>query len=362
MDSFSNTYIEARSKFIGAASDAGARMYTYGQEDLCGKDGEPLSCDVAILGDEMAQRAAIVIAGTHGAEGYCGSAIQHRWLSLFTDKSPPAGMKIVLVHAVNPWAFSYMTRTTENNVDLNRNFLASMQDFERPNESYDRLVPFLHGKTIEADYTLAAHREYRAYLDQHGWHIENESWQGQTRHSDGVYYAGRKPEWANRVFRCIIKDHLVDTSTIGFLDWHTGLGSYGEVVHLIFDDLDSPEHAAASSWWTGANDGRSAFNAGAIPKYEGLLCRAIRQELPKPRIAGAVIEFGTADDYGMFRADRLDRWRRFEGQGDPQLDTLREEYRNCCCPNEQGWRRLVMREGPLKIEQLVQGVSNWREL
>jgi hypothetical protein len=48
MDGFFKTYIEARSKLIAAASDAGARMYTYGREDLCGKDGEPLSCDVAI--------------------------------------------------------------------------------------------------------------------------------------------------------------------------------------------------------------------------------------------------------------------------------------------------------------------------
>jgi uncharacterized protein DUF2817 len=62
MDSFSKTYIEARSKFIAAASDAAARMYAYG-------------------GDEVAEGAAIVIAGLHGADGYGGSAIQHRWLS-----------------------------------------------------------------------------------------------------------------------------------------------------------------------------------------------------------------------------------------------------------------------------------------
>ena len=362
MDSFSNTYSEARSKFIAAATATGAQMYTYGRNDLSGKDGEPLSCDVAILGDKIAETAAIVISGTHGAEGYCGSAIQHRWLSLAKDKSPPAGMKIVLVHAVNPWAFSYMTRTTENNVDLNRNFLAKKDDFERHNESYDKLVPFLHAKSIEADQSLAAHRAYRAYLDQHGWMIENESWQGQTRHADGIFFAGKDPEWGNQVFRKIINDHLSSATTIGYIDWHTGVGCYGEIVHLFFDEVGSPEHRAASSWWADRDNGGSAFNAGVMPKYEGLLCRAIRQELPKPRIAGAVIEFGTADDYSVFRADRLDRWIKFEGRGDPQLDKLREEYRNSCCPNELGWRRFVMREGPLKIEQLVQGVSNWREL
>ena len=96
-----------------------------------------------------------------------------------------------------------------------------------------------------------------------------------------------------------------------------------------------------------------------MPKYEGLLCRAIRQEMPQAKIAGAVIEFGVADDYGMFRSDRLDRWLRFEGRNDPQHDELRQEYRNSCCPSDVGWRRLVMREGPLKMEQLAQGVLNW---
>jgi hypothetical protein len=344
MDSFSNTYAEARTKFIAAAHNASARIYTYGREGLSGKDGEALKCDVAVLGDATSMKTAIVIAGTHGAEGYCGSAILHRWLASRAGVPPVDGIKIVLVHAINPWAFSYMTRTTENNVDLNRNFLANRNSFERYNESYDKLVPFLHAKSIEAGHSLAAHRAYKAYLDQHGWQIENESWQGQTHHSDGLYFAGKEPEWENQVFRKIINDHLGSATTIGFIDWHTGVGSYGEVVHLIFDDRGSPENKAASSWWANTGNGGSVFNAGVMPKNEGLLCSAIRQELPRPRIAGAVIEFGTADDYGMFRADRLDRWLRFDGRNDPQYDELREEYRNSCCPSDVGWRRLVMLE------------------
>ena len=362
MDSFSNTYAEAQTKFVAAAHDAGARIHTYRREGIGGRHREQLSCDVAVLGDDTSGRAAIAVAGTHGAEGYCGSAILHRWLESHAGGLRLDGIKIVLVHAISPWAFSHMTRTTENNVDLNRNFLVNREGFERHNESYDKLVPFLHAKSIEADHSLTAHRDYRAYLDQHGWQIENESWQGQTHRSDGLYYAGKEPEWENQAFRKIVNAHLGSATTIGFIDWHTGVGSYGEVVHLIFDDVGSPEHQAASGWWTNTEHGGSVFNAGVMPKYEGLLCRAIRQELPRPRIAGAVIEFGVADDYAMFRSDRLDRWLRFEGRNDPQCDELREEYRNSFCPRDVGWRRLVMREGHLKMEQLIHGVLNWPEL
>ena len=30
---------------------------------------------------------------------------------------------VVLVHGLNPYGFAHFTRTTENNVDLNRNFI-----------------------------------------------------------------------------------------------------------------------------------------------------------------------------------------------------------------------------------------------
>ena len=61
------------------AHDAKARVHHYVHNEVVGKDGEPLSCDVAVLGNEDAAAAAIVITGTHGVEGYCGSAILHSW-------------------------------------------------------------------------------------------------------------------------------------------------------------------------------------------------------------------------------------------------------------------------------------------
>jgi hypothetical protein len=81
MDSFSNSYVEARAKFIAAASAANARIYNYGRDDLTGREGERLTCDVAVLGDDTAKTAVFVITGTHGIEEYCGSAILHRWLT-----------------------------------------------------------------------------------------------------------------------------------------------------------------------------------------------------------------------------------------------------------------------------------------
>src|SRR5262245_9915337 len=173
-ESFSESYAEARGKFLVAAISAGGRIQSYGRDDVKGKDGELLACDVAVLGPDTAEKAAIVITGTHGAEGYCGSAIVHRWLVKPEGGNVPDDVKVVLVHAINPWSVSYKTRTTENNVDLNRNFFPAPSGYERDNPSYDALAPFLHADAVDARSDLAAYRAYQSYLDRNGAHIEGE--------------------------------------------------------------------------------------------------------------------------------------------------------------------------------------------
>ena len=78
-------------------------------------------------------------SGTHGIEGYLGSAIQLRFLhELFLQqekrlrtnnvRAPPTKntsvKKILLIHAINPYGMRHHRRTNENNVDLNRNVLS----------------------------------------------------------------------------------------------------------------------------------------------------------------------------------------------------------------------------------------------
>jgi hypothetical protein len=358
VDSFADSYAEARGKFLSAACDAGARVHSCGRDDVRGIEGERLACDVAVLGPDRAERAAIIVTGTHGIEGFAGSAVLHRWLT--SRRATDDGVKLVLVHAINPWAFSHKTRTNENNVDLNRNFIRDNVGYERQNPGYDALAPFLHSDPTDARRCLEAWRGYKSHLDQNGWHLENEMLEGQCHRAEGLFYAGKEPAWSNLLFRRIVDEHLASANTIGFIDWHTGVGSFGEIVYLIFDEVGSPEHAAAAHWWN-CDTKKSAFHSGATPKYRGLLCQSIRQERPAARIAGALVEFGTADEYTIFRGDCLDRWVRFEGRGDPNAAHLQEDYKNIMCPRDLSWRRMVLSEGPSIMDKLIEGVRSWRD-
>ncbi|KAL7540301.1 hypothetical protein ACHAXR_010016 [Thalassiosira sp. AJA248-18] len=74
-------------------------------------------------------------SGTHGVEGYIGSAVQIRFLhELFLANEEQLGSKtassgdrvrrVLLIHAINPFGMRHHRRANENNVDLNRNVLS----------------------------------------------------------------------------------------------------------------------------------------------------------------------------------------------------------------------------------------------
>jgi hypothetical protein len=103
--SFSATYSEAREKFLSAARVAGAVNHRY-ENQTKGPKGEPLSTDVGWLGPDDASKVVVIISGTHGIEGYCGSGFQVDWLASVGPSGLPAGTAALFVHAINPYGFA----------------------------------------------------------------------------------------------------------------------------------------------------------------------------------------------------------------------------------------------------------------
>ena len=76
------------------------------------------------------EKVMLHISGTHGPEGFAGSAIQAAILDQLAakplSKDDPT---VVFVHALNPYGFANNRRVNEDNVDLNRNYLTD-EEFE----------------------------------------------------------------------------------------------------------------------------------------------------------------------------------------------------------------------------------------
>ena len=101
---FSQSYAEARDKFLAAARARGAHVFREVHPSDQGVDGEELSIDLARIGDEKAAGLLLLSSGTHGVEGFCGSGCQVALLhdEVFMTEVERAGVAVLMLHALNP--------------------------------------------------------------------------------------------------------------------------------------------------------------------------------------------------------------------------------------------------------------------
>ena len=182
---FRPSYAAARAAFREAAAARGLTIHTH-RNPTAGAEGEDLTTDVALLGPEDARRLMIVLSGTHGAEGFCGSGIQVGWLS---GREPlPADTAILMIHAINPYGFSHVRRVTEDNVDLNRNFV-DHGNAKPENPGYEQLRDFICPKEWTEESERRNLAALHAYAQVHGMDaLETAVASGQYVDPQGVFY------------------------------------------------------------------------------------------------------------------------------------------------------------------------------
>ena len=148
---FAQSYAEARDKFVSAAHACGARQFRHVHPSERGVDGEELSMDFAFVGKPGARNLLLLISGTHGVEGFCGSGCQVALLhdAAFLKAVELAKVEVLMLHALNPYGFSHLRRVNEDNADLNRNFV----DFGTPlpvNSAYAEIHDAVAARIVAA--------------------------------------------------------------------------------------------------------------------------------------------------------------------------------------------------------------------
>ncbi len=120
---------------------------------------------MARLGPRDASRVLITISATHGAEGFCGSGAQVGSFEVGLGRELPADTALVAIHAINPYGFAWLRRVTEDNVDLNRNFVDHSAPLPR-NPGYDELADAICPSEWQDAARDAARRRLEAYGSQ----------------------------------------------------------------------------------------------------------------------------------------------------------------------------------------------------
>lgn len=356
--SFSGSYAEARGSFCSAAVAAGLTSEAF-EHPLCGRDGERLAIDVAVDGAAPAtDRLLIVSSGCHGVEGYCGSAVQRMLLTdaAFRHACRAAGVDVLYLHALNPWGFSWGHRCTEDNVDLNRNFI----DFSRPppaNPGYDELAALLVPGQWPAD---GANRAAvgRFIATQGMPAVQAAVSGGQFRHPDGLFYGGAAPTWSNRQLRTILRRHGRQRRRVAWIDLHSGLGPYGVAEPILAAHDDPVTLARARRWWGPRVTSMHEGDSSSAPLH-GPMYNAIADECPAVEYTGIALEFGTLPLLDVIDALRADQWLKNHPEAAaPQMATaIRQQVRDAFVVDSEDWRQSILQQAAVAALQAVAGLS-----
>ena len=354
--SFSDSYAEARKKFVDAARRAGAKLANYQHPTERGPGGEALYLDVSVLGPGDASRIFVVGSGTHGIEGYSGSAAQRAWLR--SRPRLPKDTAVVFFHAQNPWGFAHKTRVTEENVDLNRNFI----DFTKPlpaNPGYEELHPLIAMAAWSEESIADVFAGLDAYRARVGEKPFSDAFNGgQYSRPDGIFFGGVQPQWANGAFRAAVQTHLGRARKVAFMDLHTGIGPYLEHIYLCFHPEGSPARERARAWWGARAVNLQGVTHKKLATYSGTIIDAFIEMLPEAEVTSVVVEFGTRPRHEMQRASMAQRWMRFEGPRDPVLAAqVRREYEAAFYPADPEWRTAVLAQSREFINRGVAGIG-----
>lgn len=355
---FAQTYAEARDRFAAAAEaadlDVHARVHP-----LLGIEGETLALDVVLDGPVDARALLIVSSGCHGVEGFCGSGIQ---VALLRDDALRAqarrrGLALLHLHALNPWGFSWLRRTTQENVDLNRNF----HDFHGPlpaNAAYDEIAHLLVPRQWPPP--AANEQELAAYVAQHGEEaLQAAVSGGQHSHPQGLFYGGANPTWSNVTLRHVLQEHGRHCSRLGWIDLHSGLGpsGHGELVYAGRAD-DAAGLARARAWWGDAL--KSMYDGSSVSApVTGIAGCAAYDECPQAEITCVGIEFGTLSMDRVLHALRADQWLENHPEADTtgQRDRIKRELRDAFYVDTDEWKRAVVRQAREAVGQAIEGLA-----
>ncbi|MCI3203457.1 MULTISPECIES: M14 family metallopeptidase [Pandoraea] len=357
---FSESYRQARKRFIGAARQAGVEVTSHVIPDLVGREGESLSTDVVRLGPSDARRLLILTSGTHGVEGFCGSAAQ---IALLGDaglqgRLMAANVAILVVHAINPYGFSWLSRTNEDNVDLNRNSIDFTQALP-VNEAYDELHELLVPPTWPPSSDNV--RAIADYIEVHGAVAYQRALTiGQYAFADGLFYGGRQPVWSTRLMRTLIETHAADCNAIGWIDFHTGLGPPGHGEKICVGGLDADELARARAWW-GADLASPVDGTTVASNVGGPLLDTLRTARPDAQVTAMAIEYGTVPLIDMLHMLRADSWlRRHPDAPDAQASAIRQAVHSAFCFDDPVWQGQILGQARVAILQAVTGLSRSR--
>lgn len=318
-----------------------------------GPNGEELVTDTVWIGPEDAEKVVVVVGGTHGIEGFAGSAVQIDHLQLIASKALviPGGIAVLLIHALTPWGYAWLRRCDAEGVDLNRNFVDFSKQLPK-NLGYDRLRPALFSVN-----SATRKRMFAEFEEQYGrTAFEQAISGGQYVDPAGPFYGGTHPAHGRLVTEALIKRYALQQRDLAVIDVHTGLGPYGYGEIICDHEPDSAGTAAARRYYGDSVTLPLLGTSTSVPK-SGLLDYAWHR-IMNDRSCYVTLEFGTFSTDHLFAILLKDHllWARPGGvkERTEHGQTMRRHF----CPSDRAWQEMVLFRARQVIAQALRGIAN----
>jgi hypothetical protein len=291
----------------------------------------------------------IVSSGLHGVEGYFGTAVQ---LALLGDenllRSLPRGVRLVFLHALNPYGFAWVRRANEENVDLNRNFLIPGEVYAGSPARYAALDSLLNPRHPPRRHDLFRMRA-ALQIVRHGVPALKQAIAGgQYDFPRGIFFGGHGPAATFRILAEHLPRLVGGASHVLQIDFHTGLGRWATYQLLVDIWLETERFE-----WSRAHFGTKVVHSdpAASIAYQsrgdlGAWCRAA---LPGRAVDLLCAEFGTYPPLRVLAALRAENQAHFwAAPGDSVTRWAKAQLLEAFVPASRRWRTETVAQG-LKI-------------
>jgi uncharacterized protein DUF2817 len=367
---FKETYSDSRAEFIKSAVSLKGKYKNVilTKIPVPSKKEKDLTIDCLYIPARKSNKNLIIIvSGTHGIEGFTGSAVERMFMNEIVNDKILENMGIVVIHGMNPYGFKVVRRVTENNVDLNRNSDVNKKLFETKNTGYVKLNEFLN-PAQKVDVASLGNKFYiltaiQKILTASMKTLRQAILQGQYTLDKGIYFGGKKFEPQIISIKKYFVPLLKKYSSVMSIDLHTGFGERG-VAHLFPNPIKDPKvkvslkkiFAGYHIIDSGSSDDFYTVH-GSFVDFIGLIN-------PNIFYLPMLIEYGTLNSQTTVGSIKSLHTSIIENQGfyygyetAEDEKEVKKRYREMFYPSSKGWRSTVIEKSRKLLKSAVENYS-----
>jgi hypothetical protein len=356
---FPPDYITARSRFRAAAARLGWVPQAHTISGT-GPNGEELTIDAAISTHPDAAKVLIVSCGLHGTEGSFGSAVQLAVMERFAADPPPAGVRYLFIHALNPWGYAHGRRVDADNVDPNRNFLLPGEEYTGSPPTYRFFEELLNPKSPPGRFDMFVPRAWLAVARFGAPALRQALAGGQYDYPKGVFFGGHRPTATHMAMRERLGGWIGPAADIVHLDFHTGLGKWATYKLLLDAPVSQHQLGRLDRWFgPGTHEEDDPAKTSYLPRG-GFGPWCVAQGFA-PEYLYMVAEFGTFGNIpmlaGLRQENRAVHWGK---PGERNTERAKKRLRELFVPPDPQWRERVLGQGLDLVMRAARGLAGIR--